>query len=198
MSCVLSAAASNAVFSLACSCKFQACSSSSLSLYAPRSFAFRPVFPTTRGQNGNIVVNSQRLEPIQATSPSSSALVSSVSDLFSFICCGPLMEKLGYTAEKVGESIDKWILYGGYLCRLFQMNELTMSLPEKARIYHYYIPVYLWCEEQIELHRSKFGEGDEIVPLVIGVSAPQGSGKTTLVFALEFLFRCTNRLTVAS
>lgn len=103
------------------------------------------------------------------------------------------MKKLGFTAERVTETIDKWILYGGYLCRLFGMNELTMSLAEKARIYHYYIPVFLWCEEQIERHRSMFGDVAEIPPLVIGVSAPQGSGKTTLVFALEFLFRRTGR-----
>lgn len=103
------------------------------------------------------------------------------------------MKKLGFTAERVTETIDKWILYGGYVCRLFRMNELTLSLAEKARIYHYYIPVFLWCEEQIEHHCSRFGDNAEIPPLVIGVSAPQGSGKTTLVFALEYLFRRTGR-----
>ncbi|CAI9773649.1 unnamed protein product [Fraxinus pennsylvanica] len=35
--------------------------------------------------------------------------------------------------------------------------------------------------------------GDDIPPLVIGFSAPQGCGKTTLVFALDFLFRMTGR-----
>uniref|UniRef100_A0A1J3HEE3 D-glycerate 3-kinase, chloroplastic n=1 Tax=Noccaea caerulescens TaxID=107243 RepID=A0A1J3HEE3_NOCCA len=119
--------------------------------------------------------------------------VSSVSDLFEFICSGPLVEKIGITPERVGESIDKWLLYGSQLCRLFQLNELKLTIPQKARLYHYYIPVFVWCEDQIALHYSKFNDGDEVPPLVIGFSAPQGCGKTTLVFALEYLFRTTKR-----
>ncbi|CAA7019958.1 unnamed protein product [Microthlaspi erraticum] len=125
--------------------------------------------------------------------PTKSVDVSSVSDLFEFICSGPLVEKIGITPERVGESIDKWLLYGSQLCRLFQLNELKLTIPQKARLYHYYIPVFVWCEDQIALHNSKFKDGDEVPPLVIGFSAPQGCGKTTLVFALEYLFRTTKR-----
>lgn len=67
----------------------------------------------------------------------------------------------------------------------------TLQYPRKARIYHYYIPVFLWCEQQISDHRSTFKDGDDIPPLVIGFSAPQGCGKTTLVFALDYLFSKT-------
>ncbi|KAH1066504.1 hypothetical protein J1N35_031491 [Gossypium stocksii] len=100
---------------------------------------------------------------------------------------------MGLTQEKVAESIDKWLFYGSKLCRLFQLDELYLTTPQKARFYHYYIPVFVWCEDQISQHASKFKDGEEIPPLVMGFSAPQGCGKTTLVFALDYLFRITGR-----
>ncbi|KAJ0256706.1 D-glycerate 3-kinase [Hirschfeldia incana] len=123
--------------------------------------------------------------------PAKTVDVSSVSDLFEFICSGPLVEKIGITPDKVGQAIDKWLLYGSQLCRLFQLNELKLTIPQKARLYHYYIPVFVWCQDQISLHNSKFKDGDDVPPLVIGFSAPQGCGKTTLVFALDYLFKTT-------
>lgn len=140
------------------------------------------------------VANKQsRQGPLHSVFPTTPAQVSSVKDLFEFIRAGPLINKLGLTSEIVAESIDKWLEYGLRLCKLFQLNELYMTTPQKARIYHYYIPVFLWCEQQISLHRSTFKDGEDIPPLVIGFSAPQGCGKTTLVFALEYLFRVTKR-----
>ncbi|XP_022777157.1 D-glycerate 3-kinase, chloroplastic isoform X5 [Durio zibethinus] len=88
-----------------------------------------------------------RQGPIYSVFPTKPAEISSVQDLYEFICSGPLVEKVGLTPEKVAESIDKWLFYGSKLCRLFQ----------------------------------------------IGFSAPQGCGKTTLVFALDYLFRITGR-----
>ncbi|KAH9666294.1 D-glycerate 3-kinase [Citrus sinensis] len=90
--------------------------------------------------------------------PTERAQVSSVQDLFAFICSGPLIDKMGFSKEKIGDSIDKWIAYNSYLCRLFQLNELYLTFPQK-----------------------------------IGFSAPQGCGKTTLAFALDYLFRVTGR-----
>lgn len=129
-----------------------------------------------------------RKRPLYSVFPTKPAQVASVQDLYEFICSGPLLDKIGITQEQVAESIDTWLLYGRYLCRLFQLNELYLTEPQKARIYHYYVPVFLWCEQQISQHQSKFKEGEDIPPLVIGFSAPQGCGKTTLVFALDYLF----------
>eukprot|EP00262_Sarcandra_glabra_P011914 TRINITY_DN294_c0_g1_i3.p1 TRINITY_DN294_c0_g1~~TRINITY_DN294_c0_g1_i3.p1 ORF type:complete len:424 (+),score=53.33 TRINITY_DN294_c0_g1_i3:128-1399(+) len=137
--------------------------------------------------------NGWKLRRLKSVFPTSPALVTSVEDLFDFICTGPLMEKIGLTRETVAGTIDRWLECGIYLCRLFGLNELSMTIPQKARVYHYYVPVFFWCEYQISQHRSLFKDGDEIPPLVIGVSAPQGSGKTTLVFALDYLFRVTGR-----
>ncbi|KHN15343.1 D-glycerate 3-kinase, chloroplastic [Glycine soja] len=52
-------------------------------------------------------------------------------------------------------------------CLLFQLNELFLTEPQKARIYHYYVPVFLWCEQQITEHQSKFKDGEDIPPLVV-------------------------------
>ncbi|XXG56040.1 hypothetical protein AAC387_Pa03g3562 [Persea americana] len=137
--------------------------------------------------------SNRRPGQLHSVFPTSPATVSSVRDLFDFICTGPLMKRLGVTPEMVVSTVDKWLECGLHLCQLFGLNELNLTTAQKARFYHYYIPVFLWCEDQILNHRSKFRDGDEITPLVIGVSAPQGSGKTTLVFALDYLFRVTGR-----
>ncbi|KAJ9179109.1 hypothetical protein P3X46_010932 [Hevea brasiliensis] len=70
-----------------------------------------------------------------------------------------------------------WLSYGLHLCRLFQLNELHLTEPQKARFYHYYIPVFLWCEDKISKYMSQFKDGEDIPPLVIGFSAPQGCGR---------------------
>ncbi|CAI9267487.1 unnamed protein product [Lactuca saligna] len=106
----------------------------------------------------SIIANHERRHgPLHSMFPSSPAQVSSVEDLFEFICSGPLIEKLGFTPETIAESIDKWLTNG------FHISD----------------------------HRSTFKDGDDIPPLVIGFSAPQGCGKTTLVFALDYLFSKT-------
>ncbi|KAK3020548.1 hypothetical protein RJ639_047460 [Escallonia herrerae] len=140
-----------------------------------------------------VINNGRRHGPLHSVFPTTPAEVSSVQDLFEFICSGPLIGKLGLSSEMVAESIDKWLAYGLRLCKMFEFNDLSLTTPQKARIYHYYVPVFLWCEQKVSLHRSKFKDGEDIPPLVIGFSAPQGCGKTTLVFALDYLFRVTGR-----
>lgn len=77
------------------------------------------------------------------------------------------MSKLGLTKEQVADSIDKWLAYGLHLCRLFQVNELQLTVPEKVRFYHYYVPVFLWCEDQITKHQAKFKDVEDAPPLVV-------------------------------
>ncbi|XP_021608978.1 D-glycerate 3-kinase, chloroplastic isoform X1 [Manihot esculenta] len=145
----------------------------------------------SKKQNSTFKTRMQdRLHSVFPTTP---AQVSAVQDLYEFICSGPLLSKLGLTSDMIADSIDKWLEYGSHLCRLFQLNELYLTVPQKARIYHYYIPVFLWIEDKISKHVSQFKDGEEIPPLVVGFSAPQGCGKTTLVFALDYLFKKTGR-----
>jgi D-glycerate 3-kinase len=95
------------------------------------------------------------------------ALSASVGDLYGFICSGPLVDRIGYTKEKVADSIDRWLRCGVQVARLLRLDELQLSEDEKARIYQFYIPVFLWCEDQVVEHRAKYDDGDDIPPLVV-------------------------------
>jgi D-glycerate 3-kinase len=103
--------------------------------------------------------------PPRAAPPPSPAL--SARDLYSFICSGPLVDRIGYTKEKVADSIGRWLRCGVDVARLLRLDELQLSEAEKARVYQFYIPVFLWCEDQVIEHRAKYSEGDDIPPLVV-------------------------------
>ncbi|XP_047316945.1 D-glycerate 3-kinase, chloroplastic [Impatiens glandulifera] len=171
------------------------CTCNTFPCFSSLSIARTPPTKQILSKSGNTIASTDGRRQFQANSvfPTTPAEVSSVDDLFDFICSGPLLEKMGFTSESVAESVDKWLQYGLYLCRLFRLNELYLTLPQKVRLYHYYIPVFLWIEQQISNHSSSFEDGKEVLPLVVGFSAPQGCGKTTLVFALDYLFRMTGR-----
>lgn len=55
-------------------------------------------------------------------------------------------------------------------------------------MFHYYLPVFFWAQEQLAAHRAGAGNPAQATPLVLGVSAPQGCGKTTLTEQLVELF----------
>ena len=54
----------------------------------------------------------------------------------------------------------------------------------RMRIFQYYLPVFFWCWNQVKTHQSSGAKR----PLVIGMQAVQGCGKTTLVEQLQNLF----------
>ncbi|CAN4086805.1 unnamed protein product [Withania somnifera] len=79
----------------------------------------------------NFSSNGRKQGAFNAVSAKEQAQVSSVDDLYDFICSGPLINKIGLTPEKVAESVDKWIEYGLRLCRLFQLNQLALNEAQK-------------------------------------------------------------------
>nr|CAD1823320.1 unnamed protein product [Ananas comosus var. bracteatus] len=99
------------------------------------------------------------------------------------------LTRLGFTAESIAESIDRWLQCGVHLCQLFQLNKLRLSVPRRLG-------------STITTYRSSFGvkmkfcdtdQHSRTEMKFHRVSAPQGSGKTTLVFALDYLFRRSSR-----
>ncbi|KAF8058124.1 hypothetical protein HT031_005784 [Scenedesmus sp. PABB004] len=62
-----------------------------------------------------------------------------------------------------------------------------MDAVQRLRVYRYYLPVFFWVQQQLEQHKAAHG-GAGAPPLVLGISAPQGCGKSTLVEQLEALF----------
>lgn len=124
-------------------------------------------------------------------SPATAPAVIPLSDLYEFICNGPLLSKVGLDSDSVKNSMDEWLELGLRLSRQLGFHELFLTSDEKIRIYHYYVPVFMWCKQQLAHHRSQFKEGDEVPALVIGITAPQGCGKSTLVYSLDYLFNAT-------
>lgn len=59
--------------------------------------------------------------------------------------------------------------------------------PYRRRIFQYYLPVFFWCQRQLQQHRAagENGGGSQRGPLILGISAPQGCGKTTLCEQLQ-------------
>ncbi|MEW5306033.1 MAG: hypothetical protein WDW38_009971 [Sanguina aurantia] len=63
-------------------------------------------------------------------------------------------------------------------------DHTSLNEAQRTRIYHYYLPVFLWCKRKLEQHQQSGAAG----AMVLGISAPQGCGKSTLVEQLEALF----------
>ncbi len=69
----------------------------------------------------------------------------------------------------------------------------------RRRVFQYYLPVFFWCRRQLLQHRgsdagASTSDGAAVGvtdgaqspgPLVLGISAPQGCGKTTLCEELK-------------
>ncbi len=83
------------------------------------------------------------------------------------ICSAPLLTNTRFTKEIVAQTIDKWCALRVKLSRKLKFNEFELSLSEKVCIYHYYVPMFLWCKWELKLHPLKYKEGEYVRPLVI-------------------------------
>jgi len=93
---------------------------------------------------------------------------------------GPLFSRL----QPAVPPAEEWARHGGELAsELCGGAAATAAAPEElgaaaaARIFHLYLPLYFWC-----LGRARQAPAGRAVG--IGISAPQGCGKTTLVDTL--------------
>jgi len=129
----------------------------------------------------------------------SSVLVEgSAQPLASLITQGPLFSRCSPAArpaagawEGAALDLEKWAAWGSVLSGEIIKKPAGESLTraEAVRVYQYYLPVYFWVNKLLEAHRAAppSGRGAE-GPLVVGLSCPQGGGKTTIVDALKLLF----------
>eukprot|EP00899_Mesostigma_viride_P004704 jgi/Mesvir1/14234/Mv25053-RA.2 len=135
-----------------------------------------------------------------ATSATNSTLVPSkdAKGLADFINQGPLMPCINISKEEVEAAIHQWQVLGSRLATQLKFNEDNLSPAELSRIYHYYLPAFMWVTGQLERHRAAHGTLDKPPrALVVGITAPQGCGKTTLVEQLVELLCHTGRKAVA-
>ncbi|GLI64652.1 hypothetical protein VaNZ11_007980 [Volvox africanus] len=121
--------------------------------------------------------------------PSNVRQTSPPSDLISYIQSGPLLTSCGIASEAVEAHAEEWERLGRQLAVQLAFDHENLDPIQKLRIYHYYLPVYWWVSRQLEQHRR---EGHQTA-LVLGISAPQGCGKTTIVEQLEQLFNWLGR-----
>ena len=112
-----------------------------------------------------------------------------------YISASPLLPSCGLSSSDIAASLPQWRSKGEEIARNLKFANTFESLEEfqKSRIYQYYLPVYFWCQDQLNAHRASGASG----PLVVGISAPQGCGKSTLCEQLEALFTSSG-LTAAS
>ncbi|BDA43365.1 D-glycerate 3-kinase, chloroplastic [Coccomyxa sp. Obi] len=107
------------------------------------------------------------------------------AEITEYIADGPLLPLCGLEQTAVLSNIDEWVRLGDVIINIlgFPPKEQLDSV-QRMRVYQYYLPVYFWCCQQMEEHQKQGNQQ----PLVIGMQAPQGCGKTTLVEILEDLF----------
>jgi len=101
---------------------------------------------------------------------------------------GPLYAKILVDVPSLSD--DDWSRLGGVLAALLTGSASSCSdlNPEVAkRIYHLYLPVYFWMRQKVlDVRASRESSSG---PVVFGLSAPQGCGKSTLVELFKELFQ---------
>eukprot|EP00850_Spirogloea_muscicola_P004341 SM000018S03706 [mRNA] locus=s18:885901:889825:+ [translate_table: standard] len=116
-------------------------------------------------------------------------------DLTAYMTQGPLWPKLGLQPDDMESEMEKWEQLGQQLAEQLGFDKGgALDESQRCRLYRYYVPAFLWCLNQLEQYQQQYGgAAADRKPLVVGISAPQGCGKSTLVESLEYLFNKSNR-----
>mmetsp|Transcript_38061 Transcript_38061/g.89077 ORF Transcript_38061/g.89077 Transcript_38061/m.89077 type:complete len:417 (+) Transcript_38061:157-1407(+) len=111
-----------------------------------------------------------------------------LSEVMNFVKAGPLWNKLTNPPEPA-----EWARHGASLAgRLAGSEKAEQALPADLessvaiRVYHLYLPMYFWMREFVRATQAQVGRERKAV--VVGLSAPQGCGKSTAVDFLRQLF----------
>lgn len=108
--------------------------------------------------------------------------------ILDYICCGPLLETCGFTPSGVKADLGTWVALGNRIIANLGFPAFDqLDDTQRLRVFHYYLPVFLWAKAQLAAHKARFAPGTAPA-LVLGVSAPQGCGKSTLCEQLVELF----------
>eukprot|EP00793_Prasinoderma_coloniale_P001272 PRCOL_00005044-RA len=105
-----------------------------------------------------------------------------------YAAAGPLALACGLAGDGADARVDVAAV-GERICADLGFDAGALTEQQARRVYHYYVPVYAWVER---LRAAKRAAGDD-APLVVGLSAPQGCGKTTITEELIGLFATDGR-----
>lgn len=106
----------------------------------------------------------------------------SSSDAISTATRGPVWQDL-MSALSTPPSADEWSSHGKALVSSIlgdATNADAVDSVTAARVFHLYLPIYFFCRERVRVHQASGARG----AVTIGLSAPQGCGKTTLTTML--------------
>lgn len=133
-----------------------------------------------------------------------------------YVGASPLLKKAGLTIEEVQRDAATWAALGSELAHQLGFSADKLSESQLKRVFQYYLPVFSWAWKQIQEHRQAGQPGPLVVSstelkgytsclrkmwlerldvylymsfsvVQIGISAPQGCGKTTVVESLQHL-----------
>ena len=122
--------------------------------------------------------------PAAAAPPS----LATAADAEAYAAAGPLALACGLADDGADARVDVAAV-GERICADLGFDAGALTEQQARRVYHYYVPVYAWVER---LRAAKRAAGDD-APLVVGLSAPQGCGKTTITEELIGLFAADGR-----
>ena len=160
---------------------------------ASRAFAPRLADPP----GGSRLASSAPRAVVAMASAASAPPPASPDDLDAvraYVRGGPLFTQLGLSDEELTDArVATWASLASRLrAQLHLSPDGPLDDAAASRVYHYYLPVHLWCVARLDAHRARVADAAPDAfpsppPLVVGVSAPQGCGKTTVVAQLQRL-----------
>ncbi|KAL1522792.1 hypothetical protein AB1Y20_017764 [Prymnesium parvum] len=122
---------------------------------------------------------------VVASGAASRSLSAAASATLDYVRQGPIWDAV----RELDVPAEDWVRHGDEMvAQLSSASVAPGATPYEldegiaTRVYHLYLPIFFFCRQRVRLHQA---EGT--VP-IIGLSAPQGCGKTTLVDLLTDRF----------
>ncbi len=98
-----------------------------------------------------------------------------------FVRAGPLIKNGGFTDAELEAEAPNWTRVSEWIVESLGFDKESLTGEAQKRVFHYYLPIAMWIQRMKEQHMKQS-------PLVLGISAPQGCGKSTMVACLFDVF----------
>ena len=110
-----------------------------------------------------------------------------------YVALGPRYrrEKNQIHRRRLRRETEDWAAAAADLAASLGLDPRATTDAQHRRIFHLYLPVYFWLRELVRATNRRWGcstgppPRSSTAPVVVGMSAPQGCGKTTLVSEMQ-------------